>query len=131
MKPRDSTVHEHADRIEQLFFMHDLLPGNMEKLNDEPEDPTLLALQVEKRKNILFRSFPTSWQHEFTRVRGEHDSPDVSWHDILSYMSNHQTMVNQRVVANQARANRNQRGNRAGRGHGSRQSYGSCGQSNF
>ena len=131
MKPRDSTVHEHADRIEQLFFMHDLLPGNTEKLNDEPKDPNLLALQVEKRKNILFRSFPTSWQHEFTRVRGEHDSPDVSWHDILSYMSNHQTMVNQRVVANQARANRNQRGNRAGRGHGSRQSYGGRGRSNF
>ena len=59
MKPKDTNIEDHADRVDTICTYIDLLPGNHHTLTDM------------ERKSLLFNSFPKTWRSEFTLNRND------------------------------------------------------------
>ena len=71
-KPKNVSPQEHADRVETLCRYSNTLPGT------EPE------LTEAQTKNIIFETFPTSWQKEYLKKNTRIGNQTIA--DIVDYM---------------------------------------------
>ena len=79
MKPKETEVEDHADRIDTICTYIDLLPGNHNILTDM------------EKKSLLFNSFPKTWRLEFTLNRN--DPEQASEKEIKDFMEKKKEMA--------------------------------------
>ena len=74
VKPTDTSVKDHHERIVMLCNYLDLLPGTRES-----------KLTRDEKRNIFFNSFPSSWKESFKR--SAHDVTTSTVQTIKEWMS--------------------------------------------
>ena len=101
MKPREKSVSDHQDRMEELMRYSSQLEGSRDNLS-EPE-----------QKTILFHSFPVAWQISFKRTQTR-SVQSSTVEDMMVYMNQEKEFADSQVK--QGRHN----DHHGGRGYGGR-----------
>ena len=107
MKPREKSVAEHQDRLEELMRYSTHLEGTRADLSES------------EQKLILFGSFPIAWQINWKRTQRR--IQDATVEEMMIYMNQEKEISDSTSTRNHRtddHTGRGGRGNRGGRGRG-------------